>query len=113
MKKLLPAKYKKQWLKNLETHEKCEGMLRHGDTFCVAGVFADVLVQNGIGEWVKRGGYRYQFERNKGYALIPLQALAQISKDPVKLDHYINSLYSKNDKGWSFKRLAKKIEKDL
>ena len=115
----------KKWVKALRSgeYEQGEGNLCKEDEisgeceYCCLGVACDIFVE---GDWIEHPNYyAWSIGDHKSFympgiwtettSFPSLETLKEMGLDVA----YAQKLAELNDKGWSFKKIANKIEKDL
>jgi hypothetical protein len=113
----------KKWVKALRSggyrqgqENLCKEDEISGDCdYCCLGVACDILIE---GDWVKPPHWKEWGIGNPGkhkvfgFPAISIPSLETLKEMGLDLA-YAKELAKLNDKGWSFKKIANKIEKDL
>jgi hypothetical protein len=86
------------------------------EKFCCLGVLCDVAIQNGVEILVQKSTWHpenFAYGKDQVDDFLPEEVIQWAGLDTEDPETGRTSLASKNDKDWSFKRIADSIEKHL
>jgi hypothetical protein len=108
----------KKWVKALLSgkYKQARGALHRksnkgGDSFCCLGVACELAVEANIIKSAKPYGFLYHYEGSGGVLPRKVQRWLGLVYSDGMFDKGMRSLSEINDSGWSFKQIARLIER--